>query len=250
MNATVSPPWFADEDRAFCGTEPYFYDRGAFPWVAEVESQWTVVRDELARHLEAGDRLEPYVNREMTSRPERWRTLGLMFWMLPSPRNCRQFPGTWRLLSRIPNLTAASLNLLEGNATIKPHCGNTNAIIRCHLGLVVPAPAPRCAFRVGDETRGWTEGEFLLFCDAHQHTAWNNTDQKRYILVVDVMRSEFTDQARQVSARVLAAIFHEAAYQRLSWLRRYLGGPRGKALVMSVLRGYYRTVLLLRGHRG
>jgi hypothetical protein len=160
------------------------------------------------------------------------------------------FPRTWELLRDIPGITAASLNLLEPNTTIKPHVGNTNAIIRCHLGLRVPAPAPRCAFRVGEETRSWEDGRFLLFCDAHRHTAWNNTEEKRYILVVDVMRPEFAARRAATSARVLAGIYHAVAWQRWPWLRRHFGGRRGQAATLALLRAWYRLTLPLQRWNG
>jgi aspartyl/asparaginyl beta-hydroxylase (cupin superfamily) len=245
VDVAVTPQlWFADDSAPFLGQEPYFYDTGDFSWVARVESQWTVIRDELLANLAADDSaMQPYVNREMVSRANSWKTLGLMFWTIRSERNCAQFPRTWEILKDIPNITAASLNVLEPQTTIKPHVGNTNAIIRCHLGLVVPEPAPRCAFRVGAETRSWDEGKFLMFCDAHQHTAWNNTDRKRYILVVDVMRPEFMHLKKSTSSRVLAAIYHEAAYQRIGWLKRWFGGPRGQRFTFAIVRAFYRMTL-------
>lgn len=246
--AAVAKPWFADGTLQFDRAQPFFYRTGDFPWVAEVESQWEVIRDELMASLsEDSAALIPYVNREMTSRPGNWKTLGLMFWSVPSAENRRRFPRTWDIVSRVPHVTAASLNMLEGDTTIKPHVGNTDAIIRCHMGLVVPAPAPKCGFRVGDETRSWEEGKFLMFCDAHEHTAWNNTDSRRYILVIDVMRQEFVPLAASVSSRVLASIYHEAAYQRSAWLRRWLGGPRRQAFTLSLARVWYRVVLALKG---
>jgi aspartyl/asparaginyl beta-hydroxylase (cupin superfamily) len=236
--------WFADDPVPFRGSEPFFYDTAQFAWVREVEAQWTVIRDEVLAVLAAQEaQLTPYMNEKMTSRPNQWKTLGLMFWTQRSVENCALFPKSWEIIRKIPHLTAASFNLLEGDTTIKPHMGNTNAIIRCHMGLVVPAPAPRCAFRVGTETRSWDEGRFLMFCDAHQHTAWNNTDAKRYILVVDVMRPEFAHATVATSSRVLAAIYHETAYQRKPWLKRWFGGARGQAFTLALYRLAYRYAL-------
>lgn len=244
MTASASTLWFADAGRPFTGSEPFFYDTAAFPWVKQVESQWTVIRDELLGKLAQDEKiLVPYVNKEMTSRPNQWKTLGLMFWTVRSETNCRHFPKTWSILKDVPGIIAISLNLLEEETTIKPHVGNTNAIIRCHLGLVVPEPAPRCGFRVGGETRSWDEGKFLMFCDAHQHTAWNNTNRKRYILVADIMRPEFARSRLMASSRVLAGIYHEAAYQSDTWCKRWFGGARGQALTFSLFRAYYWSSL-------
>lgn len=247
MHDSGAQLWFADESREFQGNEPYFFDPSDFPWVRQIERNWTVIRNELLEQLDKGrGQLVPYMNEELMSRPKKWRTLGLMFWTIKSKSNCRLFPRTWEVLKQVPNLTAVSFNLLEGQTTIKPHVGNTNAIVRCHLGLIIPDVLPRCGFRVGEESRGWKEGKLLMFCDAHRHTAWNNTNENRYIMVIDVMRPEFVGQRKLSSARVLASIYHETACQRLGWLRRLSASKRGEALVLSVFRAYYLAVLTLR----
>jgi aspartyl/asparaginyl beta-hydroxylase (cupin superfamily) len=241
-------PWFSDNGEPFHGDEPFYFDTSAFPWVAQVEARWEEIRDELLKNLEQDERiLEPYLNREMATRADSWRTLGLMFWTRRSRINCQRFPLTWSILKGIPGLTAASLNLLEPNTTIKPHVGNTNAIIRCHMGLVVPAPAPRCGFRVGTETRSWEPGKFLMFCDAHQHSAWNNTNGRRYILVVDVITPKFARSTVAISSRVLAGIYQEAIYQRQNWLKRYLGSSLAQAAVATFLRISFQLSLYTRG---
>jgi len=218
--------WFADSTRPFLGPEPFFYEPGEFDWVRMVEARWQVIRDELAAFVGARDGqqdpaqgLVPYMDVTMASRRNQWKTLGLMFWTLRSRNHCRKFPRTWEILKRIPNITGASFNLLEARTTIRPHIGNTNAIIRCHLGLSIPDSVPRCGFRVGSEMRSWQEGKLLMFCDAHEHTAWNNTGEQRYILVIDIMRKEFGHKTLATSSRVLASIHHSAALQRSAWLR-------------------------------
>lgn len=237
MSKTIAEPWFADSAKPFHGPEPFFYDTREFPWVARIESQWTVIRDELMASVAADENmLQPYIDRTMTSRPNQWKTLGLMFWTRRSQTNCRRFPKIWALLRDVPGIIAISLNMLDADTTIKPHIGNTNAIIRCHLGLVVPEPAPRCGFRVGSETRSWNEGEFLMFCDAHRHTAWNNTDRRRYILVVDVMRPEFMRTKLGTSSRVLAAINFEAALKDNALCRRLFSGKPGEKIGFAIYR--------------
>ncbi len=46
----------------------------------------------------------------------------------------------------------------------------------------------------------------LMFCDAHEHTAFNYTDHTRIILQFDVIRPEYARIKTLVSARVLASI--------------------------------------------
>jgi len=235
--SVATRPWFSEGDTAFKGEEPFFFDTAQFPWVREVEAQWEVIRDELRQLLSSDvSSLQPYANREMTSGPNHWKTYGMMFWTIRSKDKCSKCPKTWQILKDIPGICAISFNLLEPGTTIKPHHGDTNAIIRCHMGLEVPAGAPRCAFRVGTETRSWEEGKLFMFCDAHEHTAWNNTDRKRYILVIDIMRPEYLAQRRSVAGQVLASIRLAVYYQRHRWLKRFLDNSFGHAVALACLR--------------
>ena len=43
-------------------------------------------------------------------------------------------------------------------------------------------------FRSGGETRHWREGEVLIFDDAYDHEAWNDTDQVRVVLFLDFLK--------------------------------------------------------------
>ncbi|GAB4200462.1 MAG: hypothetical protein Tsb002_36600 [Wenzhouxiangellaceae bacterium] len=247
MQAQKQQPWFAEDGGPFKGDEPFYFNPDDYPWVKRVESQWQVIRDEMLAMLEREQQsLVPYANKGMVSRPDQWKTFGMMFWTFRSKKNCDMCPKTWAILKDIPNITAASFNLLEAQTTIKPHHGDTNAIIRCHMGLVVPASAPKCGFRVGTETRSWEEGKFMMFCDAHEHTAWNNTNEKRYILVVDIMRPEYVNKVNYTASRVLASINLAVAYQNVAWLKRFFSGKRGKPFLFSLFRMFTRAALVTR----
>ena len=47
-----------------------------------------------------------------------------------------------------------------------PHCGPSNLKLRLHLGLVIPQGD--CTIRVGDQRRGWVEGEVLVLDDVRR----------------------------------------------------------------------------------
>ncbi|SRR6266487_2804477 len=199
----------------FSGSEPFFYDPKAFSWVEKIEENWRVIRDEaeslLQRHP---DRLEPYFNRSLSFPPEQWKTLGFYFWSHKFEDNCNECPQTVRILESIPNMVGGSLSVLGPKSTINPHYGDTNAIVRVHMGLSVPAPLPDSGLKVGDEVREWKEGKTLLFCDTYYHSAWNKSDQQRLVLIVDVMRPEFADQTRAICTHVLTSMLMQSLSQR------------------------------------
>ena len=200
--------------------DPHFFDVETLPWVKHVESHWTEVRDELEAYLQRHNQsLVPYFGEHLMSKKQCWRALGLKFWNIRHPTLVREFPRTTAIFNAVPHLTAVSFSQIQPQSAIKPHFGDTNANYRCHLGLVIPAGLPECGFRVGDETRPWHEGRVLAFCDAHQHTAFNNTDRPRFIVNFDVLRPEFHDREVSVCATALAAIMTQKVWQKAPWIK-------------------------------
>jgi aspartyl/asparaginyl beta-hydroxylase (cupin superfamily) len=248
-HSAVAEPWFMIEGGRYAGPEPPFLDPSDYPWVKTLEDNWRVFRDELlgllARHEE---RLVPYFNKRMMFPPLAWKTMGLSHWNLRFRRNCRECPQTMRILRTIPNLTAASLSVLEPRSNINPHHGDTDAIIRVHVGLVVPASLPACGFQVGKEIRGWEEGKALLFTDAITHAAWNQSDRRRMVMIIDVMRDEYAPRTNDICARVLGAIGLHALYQRFPALSRLPGGV--KLALYGISRRVFRVLLPLQRRIG
>ena len=226
----------------FSGDEPFFYDRASFPWVKLLEDNWLTIREEIQSLLERNEgRLKPYFNKTMMFPPAQWKTMGFYFWSYRIHRNCRDCPQTARIVESIPNMTAASLSVLEPGSNINPHQGDTNAIVRTHLALKIPALLPECGLQVGREIREWREGETLLFCDAHSHTAWNRSPQRRLVLIVDVMRPEFADRTNAICSHVLGSLLVQALYQRSRLLNRLSG--RVKYVVHFICRNVIRVLL-------
>jgi len=42
--------------------------------------------------------------------------------------------------------------------------------------------------QIAEETREWREGEFLVFDETNRHEAWNNSNEPRVVLFLQVMR--------------------------------------------------------------
>jgi aspartyl/asparaginyl beta-hydroxylase (cupin superfamily) len=43
-----------------------------------------------------------------------------------------------------------------------------------------------CGFRVGAEVRTWKKGKAWVFDDSIEHEAWNDSDEIRIILILDI----------------------------------------------------------------
>ncbi len=225
MTTATAKPWYNVFGGRYMGNEPSFYERAQLPWTKVLEDNWQIIYKEMSALLEdRPERLKPYfINKSMSFPPKKWKTMGLYFWKFTMHKNCRRCPETMRILKQIPNLTSCSISVLEPGSNINPHQGDTDAIIRCHLGLSVPAALPDCGFQVGKEIRPWENGITLPFCDAQTHTAWNHTSQRRLILITDVIRPEFAKQQNRICAHVLSSSVLQMLYQRFAFLGRRSG---------------------------
>lgn len=221
--ANLKPnPWYSIFGGRYLGDQPAFHDKEQLPWTKILENNWEVIRKELIDLIEeTPDRLQPYkINKSMSFPPQRWKTMGLIFWKMKNHKNCNRCPETMKILRSLPGCTSASLSILEPQSNINPHQGDTDAVIRCHMGLVIPGTLPDCGFQVDGEMREWKEGQTMPFCDARTHTAWNHTSERRYVMILDVMRPEFRNRKNEVCAHVLASAAVQMLYQKYNFLKR------------------------------
>ena len=62
------------------------------------------------------------------------------------------------------------------------------AVVRLHLGLIVPEDRASCWIRVDDQICTWEEGKVIVFDDTYEHEVRNDTPDRRVVLFVDFDR--------------------------------------------------------------
>ena len=175
-----------------------FFDSKHFPWFAELEAGTVAIRSELAALLaDPGEALRPYVRLDEGTPANDWSALdGSLDWGacflweygVANPAVIERCPETAALLERLPlaripgRAPHAFFSLLKPHCRIPPHTGVTNTRAIVHLALDVP---DGCGFRVGGETREWAEGRAFAFDDTIEHEAWNDSDRRRAVLILD-----------------------------------------------------------------
>jgi aspartyl/asparaginyl beta-hydroxylase (cupin superfamily) len=212
---------------------PCVYDLALFPWAAGVERQWRVIRGELERVLlrkaELPNVQDLTADAVALSRDAGWKIFPLVAYGLRSQRNIDLCPQTWQILQAIPGLITAMFSILEPGKRIPPHRGPYNGVLRLHLGLIVPEPRDRLTIRVGPERRHWEEGQALIFDDAYEHEAWNETAGLRVVLFVD-FRKPLRFPANVLNRLLLRlAVFtpfvREGGENLRRWEQRFHRGP-------------------------
>jgi len=169
-----------------------FFEPKAYPWVADVESEWKTIRKELDAVMVRRDEIPNFQDLSEKQKPltegEQWKTFFLYGYGLKAEENCARCPETVRILKRIPDMKTAMFSILAPRKHIPEHRGMWKGMLRYHLGLIIPGAPGSCRIRVGQDVRSWEEGKSLVFDDSHMHEAWNDSDSYRVVLFVDVLR--------------------------------------------------------------
>jgi aspartyl/asparaginyl beta-hydroxylase (cupin superfamily) len=211
-NDAVLPPKEAlvaiKRDERYHGGFPFFFTPEWFPELKPLLENWMAIRDEILAFEKRTGEIKgldsnPYVAPQFDG--INWSNIFLENFMIRHHKNRKKFPFTSSVVDQIPNCTFVVISVLSPHTVIKPHYGDTNGIVRGHLGLIIPAELPACGIRVGDEEQGWTEGGLVMFTEAYLHGAWNKTDKKRYILVVDIVPDFMEKTKLQVCTTHLGA---------------------------------------------
>jgi len=169
-----------------------FFPTESFTWPRSLEKNWKAIRQELDQMLAYRDDLPNFQDispeQRLLTDDDRWKTYFFYGYGFRFAGNCAQCPRTATLLAGIPALTTAFFSVLGPHKRLPEHRGPYKGVIRYHLGLKIPSPPEACGIRVGGETAHWQEGKSLLFDDTYQHEAWNDTDEDRVVLFLDIVR--------------------------------------------------------------
>jgi aspartyl/asparaginyl beta-hydroxylase (cupin superfamily) len=171
---------------------PPVYDNVQFPWVERLEREWRTIRSDLDRVLARKNDLPNIQDITPDARAittdDGWKTFIFLAYGVKSPPNIALCPETWRVLRTIPGLKTAMFSIFEPGKRLPPHRGPYNGVLRLHLGLKVPLPRDSAMIRIATDLRAWEEGKALVFDDAYEHEAWNETDEPRVVLFVDFLK--------------------------------------------------------------
>ena len=209
--------------------EATFFGNDRFPWIAEIEANWETIRDELGHVLDDRDALPNFQDiskdqLEITD-DDRWKTFFLYGYGFKAKLGVEMCPRTAELMRRIPGMTTAMFSILSPGKHILDHRGPYKGVLRYHLGLIVPRDAQACRIRVGEDFRHWVEGESMIFDDTYNHEVWNDTDETRVVLFVDVLRP-LPEPESLINRLIVKAIGYspfvlDAKRNQEAWERRY-----------------------------
>ncbi|SDA33002.1 aspartyl/asparaginyl beta-hydroxylase domain-containing protein [Sphingomonas sp. NFR15] len=169
-------------------------DKAYFAWIPELEAHWREIQAEAIaiRTEEIPSLGDISFDHGRIAKDRRWKSLFLKGYGYRLTGNAARAPVTAALIERVPGLVTACFSVLEAGGQIPRHHGMTKGMLTYHLGLKVPAERTKCYMTIeeGDARHvlPWGEGESLLFDDLYNHQVANDTDEDRYILLIQIKR--------------------------------------------------------------
>jgi aspartyl/asparaginyl beta-hydroxylase (cupin superfamily) len=169
---------------------PAFFDiKTTYPSLLKIDENFEIIRQELEALLLQRESIR-LVHETIEGHDAilGWRILYIYCYGINAKfPNQDLFPNTSKIIKQIPNVVDAWFSILEPKKPIKAHRGAYRGFIRYHIAFKVPQVNPP-QIRVKDQFYTWKEGESILFDDRHDHQVYNESDDIRVVLIVDVMR--------------------------------------------------------------
>ncbi len=169
-------------------------DKGFFAWVPKLEARWQEIRDEAIalQPKEIPSLGDLSFDHGRIAADRRWRSFFLKGYGYRMDSNARRAPVTAALIEQVPGLVTANFSVLEAGGHIPRHTGMTKGMLTYHLALKVPQEREKCRMNVEGADKlhvlKWQEGESFIFDDMFNHEVWNETDEDRYILLIQIKR--------------------------------------------------------------
>jgi len=100
----------------------------------------------------------------------------------------KHFPFLVKLLKGLPEVTTCAISVLQEGVRIPIHTGYYKGIMRYMMPIIVPKDRENVFLCVNEKKYNWTEGEGVLWDDNFPHKVYNNTNEIRVVIFMDVIR--------------------------------------------------------------
>lgn len=185
-------------------------------WTRQLEAQTPEIERELEAALNEDSLLRPYLedsdrtpeNLSQLAGAKEWSALDLY---KDGRLNCSastHFPKTLAALNPLPLYRLGEypyevfFSVLAAGQSIAPHYGQSNHSLTVHLPIKAP---DQCYLSVANEHHVWKKSELVCFDDNFEHSAYNNSNQKRIVLLFSIWHPELTDDERNAIKNAFAA---------------------------------------------
>ncbi|RDS81556.1 aspartyl/asparaginyl beta-hydroxylase domain-containing protein [Dyella monticola] len=186
-----------------------------FPDAVRFIQAWPALREEalaIAERMQAIPRFHEIMPAQMpisANDGRDWRIYVLKVYGTDIDKNLAACPTLARILAASPDVLSATLSFLAPRKHIPQHRGPFRGVLRFQLGLSVPLDTdgqPAAVLALNDREHRIGDGQHLLWDDTYPHEVWNNSDQLRIALLLDVRRRHMPMDLRLLSRALIASV--------------------------------------------
>jgi aspartate beta-hydroxylase len=138
-----------------------------------------------------------------------WRLFILKVYGAEVDKNMAACPALAETITSSPDVLSASLSFLAPRKHIPRHRGPFRGVLRFQLGLSVPVDVdgrPAAVLALNDDEHRIGDGQHLLWDDTYPHEVWNNSEEMRVALLLDVRRRHMPMDMRMLSGALIASV--------------------------------------------
>jgi aspartyl/asparaginyl beta-hydroxylase (cupin superfamily) len=179
-------------------------------WAEPLNQHCHKIKRELAEAMQqqlAQDSLRPYLDEKFSNHSNlgelanshNWLAIDLFKNGELNSDIAALFPQTLNALETLPiyKLDQAPFEVffsfLKPHQSIDPHFGQSNHALTVHLPLEITTD---CYLKVAAEEHYWQQDEVLIFDDSFLHSAHNQSDKTRVVLIFSIWHPDLTDDER------------------------------------------------------
>ncbi|HCJ99955.1 MULTISPECIES: aspartyl/asparaginyl beta-hydroxylase domain-containing protein [Serratia] len=201
-------------DRRISGT-PVLDSARLFPDAQRFTGQWQQIREEaltVAEDLRNIPRFHEIMIEQASisdNDARDWRMFIMKAYGQPIARNLARCPTLAGLIASSPDVLSASLSFLAPGKQVPAHRGPFRGILRGYLVLSMPKRAdglPAAVLKVDGQEYRLNDGEFMLWDDTFEHEVWNDSDEVRTVLLLDIRRRDLPSGLRILSSGIIALV--------------------------------------------
>ncbi|MFT6033103.1 MAG: hypothetical protein ACI854_001636 [Arenicella sp.] len=187
-----------------------FYSAKELAWTEQLNQNSDKIRDELTTAMQqqlGQNSLRPYLDENYVDHAKlgelansnNWLAIDLFKSGELNSNLAVLFPQTLKALSTLPvycldqDPFEVFFSFLKPSHSIAPHFGQSNHALTVHLPLDIP---PDCFLKVGSEKRSWQQDEVLVFDDSFLHSAHNQSERIRVVLIFSIWHPDLSGDER------------------------------------------------------
>ncbi|MCH4196241.1 MAG: aspartyl/asparaginyl beta-hydroxylase domain-containing protein [Serratia liquefaciens] len=196
-------------------SSPVLDSNRLFPDAQRFTAHWQQIREEaltVAQDLRNIPRFHEIMSEQASisaNDARDWRMFIMQAYGQRIARNLARCPQLAQLIASSPDVLSASLSFLAPGKQVPAHRGPFRGILRGYLVLSMPKRAdgePAAVLKVDGREYRLNEGEFMLWDDTFEHEVWNDSDQVRTVLLLDIRRRDLPRGLRILSSGIIALV--------------------------------------------